>query len=344
MTMRDEDAVSADTINQASVWVFRLNAAPDDTTARDELNAWLAADPAHARAWDLARRTWAVTGQVEPAFKTDWQDIARPRQARRSYRRIFGQTSNPSRVRTVRRTAVSAVAAALLVLTLGPGFLLSLRSDYTTATAENRAVQLEDGSRIVVGASSAIAQRFTERERQVELLKGEAWFDVAHNSERPFVVTADDMRITVTGTAFDVAMTENTLSVGLARGSIRVERPGSPAVIRTLSPGQRLDIDRSQGTAGLALLPPATIGTWRQGRLAVQDVALADVVNALDRHYGGMIFVSGNELAKRKVTGVFDLNDPVRATRALVQPYGGRVRQITPWVMILSAPDGPEEK
>jgi transmembrane sensor len=336
--MRDEDAVSADIINQAAAWVFRINAAPNDTAARDELNAWLVTDPAHAKAWELARRTWALTGQVEPIFKADWRANARPRQARRSSRRIFGTTSKPARSNTLRKTAMSAVAAALLLFMFAPGASLWLRADYATATAENRAVQLEDGSRIVVGARSAIAQRFTAQERAVELLRGEAWFDVAHNTRRPFVVTAGDMRVTVTGTAFDVAMTEHTLSVGLARGSVRVERPGAPSFTRELSPGQRLDIDRSSGIADLALVPSSALGTWRQGRLAVQDVALADVVDALDRHYSGTIFVSGDRLLKRKVTGVYDLNDPVRATRALVEPYGGQVRRITPWIMILSAP------
>lgn len=344
MTMRDEDAVSTDTINQASAWVFRINAAPDDTATRSELNEWLAADPAHARAWDLARRTWALSGQIQPAFRADWQDVARPRQARRSYRRIFGPSAKSLRPRIGRKLAASAAAVALFLFTFGPGISLWLRSDYATATAENRAVQLEDGSRIMVGASSAIAQQFTARERSVELLKGEAWFDVAHSAERPFTVTAGDMRVTVTGTAFDVAMTERTLSVGLARGSVRVERPGAPPLVRTLSPGQRLDIDRSTGGADLAAVPSATLGTWRQGRLAVQNVALADVVDALDRHYTGTIFVSGDRLADRKVTGVFDLNEPVRAARALVQPYGGQVHQITPWIVILSAQQNSGKK
>jgi transmembrane sensor len=331
MTRRDDDALPRNVIEDASTWMFRVHMAPEDVGVHDELAAWLAADPTHARAWALAGRTWALTGQIQPAASRRSSNV------RALWtRRLRQWRPQPIRRRHARRAAIPAVAAMVALFLFAPTLSLWLRADFMTTAGVTRSVRLEDGSQLVLAADTALSQHFSASERHVEMLHGEAWFDVAHHGQRPFVVSAGDMRVTVTGTAFDVAMTERTLSVALARGAVRVERSGTPTVMRTLRPGEWLDIDRASGDATLKAVSQEAIGAWRSGRIAVQDAHIADVVDALDRQYRGRIFLSGNSLGSHKVTGVYDLNDPVRGLRALVEPYGGRVRQITPWVILLS--------
>ena len=339
MVTREDDDIPDLAMEQASDWMFRIEAHPEDAILRARLEEWLSADAAHVQAWDLARRAWSLTGQTEPAFADQWHSAAptsaQARRRSRSWRRH--ERARPQRNVALRRAAAPvAAAAAVALFLLAPSASLWLRADYATATAENRAVRLEDGSQIVLGGGSAVAKRFTNRRRGIELLSGEAFFDVAHNSARPFVVGASDMTVTVTGTAFDVSMTERTLSVAVARGSVRVERDGQPPVEVALKPGQRVNIDRASGEAATDTLSLPEIAAWRSRRLAARGEALADVVETLDRHFTGTILFADSELKERRVTGVYDLDDPVRALRALTGPYGGTVRRITPWLLVVS--------
>lgn len=337
MAQEDND-IPDRALEQASDWVFRIEARPGDAGLRAAFETWLSADQAHVQAWELACRAWTLAGEVNPAsagtrpvpFASETQGRSR---RSRSGRRRGGHSQSG---KTLRRVLAPAVAAAMALFILAPTASLWLNADYATRTSENRAIGLDDGSQIVLGAQSAVAKRFTEQQRNVALLSGEAWFDVAHDTARPFVVSAADMTVTVTGTAFDVSITDRTLSVAVAQGSVRVERNGQQLIDVALKPGDRLSIDRASGRASTMAVSLPEIGAWRDDRLAVRGEVLADVVETLDRHYGGVIIISGDRLKDRRVTGVYDLDDPIRALRALTSPYGGGVRRITPWILVVS--------
>ena len=345
MTLAEDDKIPADVREAASAWFLRLEEDFEvdgvlDAEGRDrlraELDAWLAADEAHRRAWALAQHAWSLAGEVPagaeaadppPRLKTPLaaRQSAEPRTPAAWIRRA-----------ATAKCAIPAVAAVLLLWMLAPALSLWMRSDFQTATAETRSLSLDDGSLIVMGAESAVARDFSGGRREVALLRGEAWFQVAHDAARPFIVTAGDMTITVTGTAFDVAMTDRTVAVALARGSVAVERPGTTPLEKTLEPGQRLAIDRQDGAVLITDVDPVLMGGWRSGRLIVHGARLADVVDAVDRYHPGTITLIGRSVADRRVTGVFDLANPEKALRSLVSPYGVSVRKVTPWNTVVS--------
>ena len=207
-----------------------------------------------------------------------------------------------------------------LLFKFAPQFSLWLRADFQTVTAQTQSLSLDDGSKIIIGAESALTQDFSASRRKLALLRGEAWFEVAPDQTRPFIVTAGGMTIRVTGTAFDVAMTGRAIAVALARGSVEVRRPGKTPLQKTLKPGQRLVIDRNSGVVRITKVKPALMGGWRNGRLIVHGARLADVVDTIDRYYPGTITLISQPLAERRVTGVFDLNNPQKALRSLLQP------------------------
>lgn len=351
MTLGEENKIPADVMAAASAWFLRLeedfeeDGAPDAAgrdRLRAELDAWLAADEAHRRAWALARRAWSLAGEVPagaeaadtPATEEGRGETKLPSGARQSAR-----PRTPAawmRRAATPKFAIPAAAAVLLLCMLVPTLSLWMRSDFQTATAETRNLYLDDGSHIVVGAESAVARDFSGERREFALLRGEAWFQVAHDAARPFIVTAGGMTITVTGTAFDVAMTDRTVAVALARGSVEVERPGKTPLKKTLEPGQRLAIDRKDGAVLITDVDPALMGGWRSGRLIVHGARLSDVVDAVDRYYPGTITLIGRSVADRRVTGVFDLENPHKALRSLVSPYGVSVLKVTPWNTIVS--------
>ena len=315
-------------LEQAMDWLLRVEAAPGDARLRAAAQSWADADDAHAEAWALARKTWALTGQTRPVHVEDWTPpLPAP-----------AQSHIPSIWRRRVAPVALALAACLLLVLAAPALLLSLAADHLTGAGETRDIVLDDGSVVHLGADSAIAIAFTTQGRAVGLLAGEAYFEVVPDASRPFMVGAADFTVTVTGTAFDVGITARSLSVAVAEGRVRVAPADKgDATPVDLLPGDRLSVDRRTGSAVLASVPPGDVAAWREGRLIAEDVAFADVVEAIGRYHPGAIVVADGSLNERRMTGAYDLDDPARALRALAGPYGARVCEITPYLLVVSA-------
>ena len=171
--------VPIDVMETASAWFLRFEErgeAEEPEALKAEFAAWLAADETHRQAWELAQRAWSVAGEAaaSPALSTN----------SRNSRQLTGMIRM--------KYAIPAMAAAILLFIFTPTLSVWLRSDVQTATAETRSLSLEDGSQIVVGADSAVARDFSGGRRQIALLRGEAWFKIARDAARPFIVTAGD--------------------------------------------------------------------------------------------------------------------------------------------------------
>lgn len=323
---------SADPLTREAIdWIMRLEQAPGDAGLRAAAETWRKAGPDHALAWTKAEKAWRWLGDPMP----DLVEPSRPlgsTPARRSPR---------LRRSTGRRWAagiVGAVAAALVLLYV-PSVLTSLRADFATTTAELRQVSLEDGTIVELAPQSALDVRFTADRRSVILLSGEAFFDVAANPDRPFEVRAGELSVLVTGTAFDVRLQTEALAVAVARGSVQAQSsfPASASPVR-LGPGDRLVVDRRTGTARRTGVPADEVGSWREHRIFVERATVAEVVDALRRYHAGWIILADDDLGKQRVAGLYDLRDPDQALRILVEPFGGRVREVTPLLRIITGP------
>ncbi|WP_245314644.1 FecR family protein [Labrys sp. WJW] len=233
---------------------------------------------------------------------------------------------------------VAAAIAGIFLVAAMPTIMLRLEADYITATAESRNIRLRDGTLVMLGADSAISVNIGDSGlRKIRLLSGEAYFDVAHDASHPFVVDAGGVDVTVLGTAFDVRLSTMATTVQLARGSIDVsyKHPGVPGEAR-LMPGEMAVVDRATGQITRGTVAQKDIASWREGQLFVNDETIGSVVEQLQRYHSAWIKLPDGNLAARRVTGLYDLRDPDRALRALVQPYGGKVRELSPYVRVLS--------
>jgi transmembrane sensor len=197
-----------------------------------------------------------------------------------------------------------------------------------------REVRLQDGSLASVAPGSAIEIAYSEDERRVRLLRGAALFDVTRDAARPFRVEAAETTTHVLGTAFEVALPETSaeVTVAVVRGVVRV---GKQALTETLTAGQGLRV-AAHGKVTREHTSPERIAAWRTGRMEVEDASVADVVAALRPWYTGKILLASDRLGKARVTGVYNLRDAASALAALAQAHGGRARQVTPWLIILS--------
>lgn len=304
-------------LNTAMNWLMQVRDAPADAVLRTRVEAWIAADPDHARAWDHARRAWQMLGEVSPPAA----------QSKAPRRRHFV----PARA----AVAVAALAACLL-LVFAPSLSLRVRADHVTGTAEIRRIALEDGTIVHLGPEGALRVRFSARGRSIALLAGEAFFEVTRDPARPFIVEAEGLAATVLGTAFDVRIAERSLSVAVRSGVVAVGHGGSPAA--RLAAGDRITVDRATGDAALDHVAADDLAGWRYGPLFFADATVAEVVEELRRYQPGWIIFADDTLAAERVTGLYDPREPDSALRALVRPVGGQVREITPLLRVLSRP------
>lgn len=314
------DPTDDDLLAEAVDWRLRLDAAPEDAAVRAAFEAWLAASAAHRRAYDDVERLTRVAA----ALPADYDAAPGAAPARAAPPRRW------------RRAGYAALAlAACFAFVFGPSLQLWLASDYSTGTAELRTLTLEDGSVIALDAGSAVATRYSASRREIVLLAGRAFFEVVPAADRPFVVVAEDVKVTVTGTAFDVGRSGDTVSVAVQSGTVEVAAPRATA---TLTRGQRLEIDRTSPQARRSEIAPADVAAWRERRLVVDRATIAEVVEELGRHHAGVVVMSSRALGERRVSGIFDLRRPIEALQAAVRTQGGPVTTITPYLVVVSGP------
>lgn len=296
---------------QAARWQVLLLDDPEDAELRTEFENWCATDPRHVEAWVEICELHDVMGKL-------------PRATQYLARRDAAADIKP------RRWGWAMAACVAMMLVFGPTLQRSLQADYTTARAELRQITLADGSIVHLGADSAIAIEFTPETRAVRLLEGEAFFEVSHNPARPFEVLSGDVTSRVLGTSFTVRHTGTSTAVLVQSGAVAVKDQTQIA----LSAGDWLRISADSVERGEGA--PEQASAFKQRRMIAQNRPLGDALDELQRHFSGQIVVTSSALKHERVTGVYNTDAPLEAARALVQPFGGKVRMVSPWVMVVS--------
>jgi transmembrane sensor len=216
-----------------------------------------------------------------------------------------------------RRRAIAACVAVLIGVAVAGAIQWDLHRPlvYRTALGERRVVSLEDGSRLSLDSDSEVRIRYQDDARRLELRRGQARFDVAHDVQRPFSVRARDQTVIATGTAFNIDMLGAGVVVTLIEGSV-VVTPSDEAsdTLRreerkpvTLRAGQQLIAARSEPRlVAKVRLDQAT--SWETGELVFEDAPLGTVAERVSRYSGKVISVDANARALR-ISGVFKTGD-----------------------------------
>lgn len=306
-------------------WFLNLKARENCPQTEHDFKIWLSRSPLHQQAFERALKTWVQLGDVPPVYENLWRPAADvPMPVRRS-RKIWAAG------------AALALAACAVAFLAGPMLLLRLQADHITHTAESRSLTLEDGTIVDMGGDSAIATEITASIRRVTLLSGEAFFDVAHDASRPFIVDAGGVSVSVLGTAFDVQLGDGDTTVELARGTVAISYNGSDHRQNfELSPGEMAAVDHRTGAVMRSTIAPEDIAAWRTGKMFVNDLTVAAAAERLQRYHPAWISVPDLALAGRRVTGLYDLKNPDAALAAMVKPFGGKVHKVTSYGRVLS--------
>ncbi|HEX6865836.1 MAG TPA: FecR domain-containing protein [Caulobacteraceae bacterium] len=325
-TARDETAVRR--LAEAAAWRVRLS--EDDAETSEAFERWMA-DPANEAAWDQVQAPWREVG--EKATSPELM-AARAGALARAHRQ-GSRRPGPSR-------RFAAAIAAVVVATAGLGSWAWFETQpqvYRTTLGERRVVPLPDGSKVSLDSGSKVRIRFTKDARRLELIKGQARFDVAKDVTRPFSVTARDQTVVATGTAFNVDMLGPKVLVTLIEGHVVVVHEPPPRIERVLASRLAQKPAPIQLEAGeqLVVTPAAKpvvhevslerATSWETGQLTFADEPLASVAERVSRYAERPIEVAP-DAARLRVSGVFRAGDvdafvdmvthylPVEATRA----------------------------
>ena len=235
------------------------------------------------------------------------------------------------------RTVTKWAVAASLFFALGLGWYFSqynLTGETTaiflkTGRNEIRKIALSDGSVVWLNGSTSISypEHFEGQKRIVELLEGEAFFDVKHDDQKPFQVKAGKTLTNVLGTAFNISSYSyrEKIKVTVARGKVAVNSS-------ILSPNQQLAYTKATGKLEKIELESDMVTSWMQGNIVFNDESLKTIVTLLENKYNVEIRFADQQMSESRFTGKFeptdnlyDILDALTLTRGLTYKAKGAV-------------------
>jgi transmembrane sensor len=330
---------------EAAAWAVRLD---EGLSSQDEeLNAWLAQDVRHPGALARMRAfnafTWKAkalgpgfvpgAASAEPvqelaeAVCLDGRDCEAVQPAAADPRPAAAE---PSRVVPSRRgllRAGGAIAATALV-----GSIVGwekLRADtYRTGMGDTRVVALKDGSVITLNTESQIAINFSDKERAVQLIRGEVTFDVAKDPGHPFIVAAGETRVRVVGTSFTVQrLRTSPIQVLVKQGIVEVSHLGEAGAPVLVHANTRATTPVDRGPIAAVPVAPGELQrelAWQDGRIAFEGQTLAQAAAEFARYSDIKIVVADHALANEEIVGLFRANDPVGFAKTIAVSLNAR--------------------
>jgi len=270
--------------------------------------------------------------------------------------RVFDNAQDNPHLDALRRAALryqperrilgfKSIAAAMALAMVGVAALVALRSDlnfsenapvasvyekgvadYSTRRGERLEVTLPDGTAVTLNTDTDLDVVFDGQYRRVEMLRGQAFFTVAKDPLRPFVVSAGDKQIVAIGTAFDVRVEKQRVEVLLVEGHVVVENvtpsgaaanlaDASNATIQ-LYPGERLVAADMEVVHTPAPNPEREL-KWRDGLIEFDNTTLANAVEEFNRYSEQTIRIEDPNLAELLISGIFRTNSQRNFLEAL---------------------------
>ncbi len=341
MTERENNIVvlpsTVDIEAEAASWLVvlgRENVAQSDV---DKLNQWLERSAKHR---NIFAQLSALSGDL--SILNELQDI---------------EISTPNETRNVQtkfsRRGALAVAASIFGLafagTAGRSFYLhhfrlaAFKKQYVTAVGEQLNIKLLDGSEIKLNTDSQVAIDFSKNVRMIHLVKGEAYFSVAKDKKRPFLVYAAEGVVRAVGTAFTVRLgLHDAVEVTVDEGRVELVSLKKPTATSARVPTQMARVSIAELTAGqnavftkrmesIAQIPRAELDrklSWRQGLLAYSGETLRYVVDDISRYTDVQIEITDPALGDILIGGYFKIGEIEALFDSLEQTFGLRVEHV----------------
>ena len=361
---------------EAAEWWATLRDGELSRKDRERFVDWLCESPAHIREYLEVAALWEETGSLEALENTDPQALLQQAQAHDNVVSLETTATPPapdeagdtasaaaanqaaraggrargSKARLLLLAGTASVVAAVLALSWTRALAPAEEGIVATAVGEQRSLALDDGSVIDLNTQTAIRLHLDASERRVDLLKGEAFFEIAHQQGRRFVVKAGATEVHVLGTKFNMhRQGDRTATVTVLEGRVLVkhadgERFGEPAGSKAPNPlpsadakerasvelteGQQAHIDLVESTIEQTSTNPRNAVAWKHRRMIFEDASLAEVVAEFNRYNTRRLRVDDPTLSQLRLNGVFQPHDPESLLQYLRRAEGVRVVEL----------------
>jgi transmembrane sensor len=316
---------------RALAWLARRDSGRWSDADQLELGQWLEADTLHRVAFLRLEAGWERTARLK-AFGAGMKPGVVPPsgQLRTSpfFERRPASTARSANNLSVRKVATIAAGA---LLAIGAGlYLKTFRSgeDYTTPVGGVASIPLRDGSSMTLNTRSRVRVTLTDTERRIQLEEGEAFFNVAKDPARPFIVLAGNQRVVAIGTQFSVRRAGNDVQVVVTEGKVRAEPKNGGQGGELLAAGAVLHAARDS-----LLVEKKTVRdveatlSWRSGYLTFDETSLADAVAEFNRYTAQRIVIEDPRLAAVRINGKFRSTHAEDFVELLRHGFGIQVQQ-----------------
>lgn len=294
------------TQQQAEEWFLKLRESPEDKQLLSQFEGWKALHPDHEEAYLDQLLLWHDLEVLDEASTS----VVPPLQPISSKRKNWF---------SIAAAAVVLLATTLLSANYYWSDTARGRADYLTHSGQRSVHQLSDGSVIRLNANTAVDVNLTSTQRQITLRRGEAYFEVAKDSRRPFVVQAQGMRIQALGTAFNINLTGEWQRLDLVEGKVSSILAQQPETL--LLAGEQLTW-RSEVQQPVAKHMLSRAPSWSRHVLRVNNMTFTTLLDELNRQYAVRFQLLNPQLASLRVTATLPLSDVASAMKVLRQALG----------------------
>ena len=284
-----KSSFSRKSFKQAVTWFVALQSEHSDKRQSARFQRWLDSDPSHPLAYAEAEKLWANFDSLKT---TDVPELAVARSA------------------SAQSVPLKSLSILLLCSVL-TGWWLDYRVKpqlYQTDVGQQLAFSFTDGSSIQLNVNSRISVRLSWCRRQIQLLEGEALFNVAHESFRPFIANAMGLRVRDIGTRFLLSRRFDKVRVSVLEGEVALKTNRS-WMEQSLTTGQGRELDRFGRLQKLSDDSVEAEVAWTEGRLVFNRAPLSEIVTTLERHHNVRFILSDTALGQQTLSGSFEIRD-----------------------------------
>ncbi|MDP1665570.1 MAG: FecR family protein [Methylobacter sp.] len=313
-----ESGLDNDLDEQAVTWFIRLRADNVSSEEKTSFLRWLNQDDTHRDAFNEVSKLWGDADLLQ----------------------ALGETARKRRITPHKKTTASFKLPLAMAACLALGLLFNnelwilLQGDYSTQVGERKTVYFDDGSTAMLNTDTAIAVSMDGPQRRIELLKGEVYFEVKPDPNRPFIVQADHSTTRVLGTRFFVHERSHSDEVKVVSGRVEVTDRRTLKQPLILHDREAVSVDAA-GLGETLLLDSALATSWVNGFLAFENAPLESVINQILRYRAGLVVYRDNNLRELKINGRINLRESDDMLKVLEKNLSVKMTYLTDWLVIV---------
>jgi transmembrane sensor len=287
---------------EAALWFAKLTSPLRSAETEHQFQQWLNANPAHAPAYERCKSVWLLSNDLLTDANIQ-RELALAKQG------LHGSATAQHG-----RWSKFAQYAAIFFIAVGLFFVGSQMpsNEYSTQIGEQRLIKLADGSTAMLNTNTVLQVDISSTHRKIQLLQGEAYFDVAHDSARPFEVLAVGSIVRALGTEFNVAISDREIAVSVTAGRVAVETQNPQQqrqIIAEINPGEAVKYNKDGPPPQIQAANLNRIAAWQARKIYFKADRLQDAVKEYNRYIEQPMQILDEELQDQLITGIFNIGD-----------------------------------